>query len=73
MSLKYSLQEVKVMDKQEVFNKVFLGPKTQGFQQSIHNEKCLYRAPDGKKCAAGQLILNEYYDEVMEGACCFQG
>lgn len=32
----------------------------------IYNS-CLYRHPDGLKCAAGCLIPDKYYDESMEG------
>jgi len=28
---------------------------------------CVYRAPDGNKCAAGHLIPDEKYDPAMEG------
>lgn len=28
---------------------------------------CLYRAPNGRVCAAGALILDEFYDEKLEG------
>jgi hypothetical protein len=31
------------------------------------NEGCLYRAPDGTKCAIGALITDEEYSPEMEG------
>lgn len=50
------------MDKQEIFNKAFLGLKAQGFNQSITDtKKCLYRGPDGMKCAIGHIIPDELY------------
>lgn len=54
---------------QLAFNGVWRGLKYQGFERSVgqNNEQCRYRAPDGKKCAAGWLIRDEDYLPDMEG------
>lgn len=36
-----------------------------------YGDICVYRGPDGKKCAAGQLIRDDQYDPKFEGNCCF--
>ena len=42
--------------------------------KSIENEGvCAYRSPNGRKCAAGQLIPDELYDPKIEGASWYQG
>lgn len=58
------------MDKealQQAFDKAYLGLKAQGFERSHENEVCLYRGPDGKKCALGHLIPDDQYRHDMEG------
>lgn len=58
------------MDKealQQVFDKAYLGLKAQGFERSHENATCLYRGPDGKKCAIGHVIPDEHYRPEMEG------
>lgn len=63
------------MDKQEIFNIVVRGLRSQGWRRST-NEKyidcgngsgCVYRSPEGLKCAFGHLISNKDYDSKMEG------
>lgn len=42
---------------QETFNTVWNGLKSQGFAKSSNEDgDCMYRHPDGLKCAAGWLI-----------------
>src|SRR5687768_3022247 len=58
--------------KQELFNKSYGGLKAQNFQFSIgrtpqEGDRCAYRSPDGKKCAIGHLIVDEYYNPIIEG------
>lgn len=43
------------MTPQEMFNKAYIGVMTQGVQ-SKSNGSCLYRGPNGTKCAVGFLI-----------------
>lgn len=62
------------MDKealQQAFNKAYLGLKAQGFERSHENEACLYRGPDGKKCAIGHVIPDEHYRPEMEDGSVF--
>lgn len=58
------------MTKQEIFNKVYTHLMAQGrraMQVSPYGvEYCMYRAPDGGKCAIGCLIPDEMYSERME-------
>lgn len=57
------------MDKealQQAFDKAYLGLKAQGFERSYGNDICLYRGPDGKKCALGHLIPDDQYRHDME-------
>ena len=55
---------------QELFNKIYLGLKSQNFEQSAvyenGNLRCLYRGPNGLKCAVGFLIPDEKYNESIE-------
>ena len=54
------------MTLQEIFDKVATHLLTQ--PRSINDVgDCLYRGPDGKKCAAGILIPDEEYNSMMEG------
>lgn len=39
-------------------------------EPSAFEGSCLYRGTDGKKCAAGHLIKDEFYNEDLEGANC---
>lgn len=51
------------MTRQEAFDKVWAGLKTQGFRRSddrsFSRPVCLYRGPDGLKCAIGHLITDD--------------
>ena len=53
---------------QEAFNKAYLGVMQQGRASvNISGRSCLYRGPDGAKCAVGFLIADEHYDRDLEG------
>lgn len=58
---------------QEVFDFVATHLFTQGVQAIGHNGPagsapiCLYRGPNGTKCAVGAMITDEEYDPSMEG------
>ena len=54
-----------MMTMQEAFNKSVLGVVAQG-RPSIENGFCLYRAPNGCKCALGHLIADEHYHPGLE-------
>jgi hypothetical protein len=51
--------------KQQIFDQVARAIIAQG-KPSVDNTQCLYRAPDGCKCAAGHLIPDDEYDPDME-------
>jgi hypothetical protein len=61
------------MNKQEIFNQVYLGLKSQGFKRSTAFADefvgtCRYRGYDGRKCAIGHLISDEEYSTELEGS-----
>lgn len=53
-------------DAQTIFNTVYINIMKQG-KASLNGEgKCMYRSPDGSKCAVGHLIEDDEYDDDME-------
>jgi hypothetical protein len=77
------------MDKQELFNTVWNGLKSQGFSQSLKIDTfktsrldddgnvveytaekplCMYRSPNGNRCAAGWVLPDEAYNADDEGS-----
>lgn len=57
------------MTDQELYNLVIRGLLKQG-GPSVENDPgatCMYRGPNGCKCAAGQLIKDEFYAFSLEG------
>ena len=63
------------MNLQEIFDKVATHLLTQNKKAQspvVPGEqikpKCLYRAPDGSKCAVGCLIPDDLYDPAIEGS-----
>ena len=55
------------MNRQEIFDTVANHLLTQKEQSMDENGKCLYRGPNGLKCAIGCLIPDEDYSPTMEG------
>lgn len=62
------------MQLQDIFNRVYLGLKSQGFERSMVEDEvasdgvvCAYRGAEGRKCAVGHLIPDELYTELVEG------
>ncbi len=57
------------MNRQQVFDRVYTYFITDKNPRSIGKGAvdCLYRGPDGAKCAAGLFILDEDYNVCMEG------
>lgn len=60
------------MSKQSIFNKVAShlfkqGKPSMSFDQKGNIEGCLYRGPNGIKCAIGALISDRVYKPAMEG------
>lgn len=60
-----------MLTQREVFDKVKAHLLQQGCRSVKYidslREICRYRAPDGKMCAIGCLIKDEYYSEDLEG------
>lgn len=54
------------MNKQQLFDKVATHLLTQ-MKQSKDGQSCVYRSPNGNKCAVGCLITDEYYSRRLEG------
>ncbi len=58
--------------KQEIFDKVATHLLTQ-LEKSIEDgARCMYRSPDGLKCAIGCLIPDNQYDCDMEGKSVYE-
>lgn len=58
---------MKFLTKQEIFNKVRDHLLKQGKRAMRGSRGCAYRTPTGLKCAAGCLILDEFYRPEFEG------
>jgi hypothetical protein len=59
-------------DNQKTFDIVVNALRKQG-EKSVSDvdvNSCLYRGPNGLKCAAGHLIPDELYNKKMEGVSC---
>lgn len=60
------------MNKQDMFDVMTTALLAQGKKSGEKPEEgdfeCLYRAPDGCKCAIGHLIKDKFYTPDMEGA-----
>ncbi|RWN60192.1 hypothetical protein [Mesorhizobium sp.] len=53
---------------QELFDTIYLGLQAQGWQRSFNAQRdlCMYRGPEGRKCAIGQAIPDDEYDRAMD-------
>lgn len=58
--------------RQETFDKVVLNLRRQG-RRSADDNHCVYRAPNGDRCAAGWLIPDSDYEPGMEGETVLDG
>ena len=55
------------MTPQEIFDQVVAHLRQQGVAAYDQDKaSCMYRMPDGKKCAVGCLLLDSEYDPLME-------
>ena len=55
------------MNHQDIFTKAYLSLASQGFKKSVNtHDHCMYRAPNGLKCAIGHLIPDELYHPGLE-------
>lgn len=50
------------MEKQEIFDKVYDALLKQGVASIDSNGSCMYRGPNGTKCAIGHLIPDELFE-----------
>ena len=55
------------IEAQELYDFVVAAIVKQGRPSVGDNDRCLYRGPDGLKCAAGHVIPDSVYSEDMEG------
>ncbi len=58
--------KVKMLSEQQIFDRVGIHLLKQK-QKSMDGEQCVYRAPDGLRCAVGVLIADKHYDPAFEG------
>ena len=63
--MRITLKNLHEATAQQVFDQVANHLLTQG-RESMVNGRCLYRAPGGLQCAAGCLVGDDEYDEMME-------
>jgi hypothetical protein len=54
------------MTLQQMFDRIVGHLRTQN-RQCKDQDACLYRGPEGNKCAVGCLITDEHYTEQLEG------
>ena len=56
---------------QDIFNRAYFGLASQGFALSSFSGggPCLYRGPNGLKCAIGHCIPDDRYNPKIEGLC----
>lgn len=62
------MSKVKELTRQEVFTKVWNHLLVQGKRARDYYKCCVYRSAEGLMCAAGCLILDEFYKEDFEGS-----
>ena len=53
-------------DKQAILEATTMAIVTQGGPSYVDGS-CKYRGPDGRKCAIGLLIADDFYEETFEG------
>jgi hypothetical protein len=54
---------------QEIFDQVVTHLITQGKTSMNKKGNCVYRSPEGLKCAAGCLIADDEYLPIMDSGC----
>jgi hypothetical protein len=52
---------------QEIFDQIVTHLRKQGCKSIAGASTCLYRGPNGTKCAVGCMISDDDYDPSMEG------
>ena len=66
------LPKEKTVEKSELFEKVRNHLLEQGRRAADEKGDCLYRGPDGTKCAVGCIIPDDLYDPDMEDCSAFE-
>lgn len=57
-----------MITRQEIFDLAWKGLKAQGFEKSYDPSfGCLYRGPEGRRCAIGHVIPDDRYATTLEG------
>lgn len=60
------IEQNQPIEAQELFDYIVEAIVKQGRPSVGDNNRCLYRGPDGLKCAAGHVIPDSVYSETME-------
>jgi len=55
-----------MLNKQEIFNKAYIGLAKQGWVRAQYAGACQYRTREGLACAIGQCIPDDKYDPKIE-------
>lgn len=71
MSEEMSLAKMATMSLQEIFDFAVNHLRTQGVPSTGPDGQCLYRGPNGTKCAFGAFISDTEYEADMEGMTVF--
>jgi hypothetical protein len=66
MKTKITLLTLLAATLQDIFDQAVDHLRTQN-SIAMEGDMCMYRTPDGKKCAAGAFISDEEYERSMEG------
>lgn len=61
------IEQNQPVEAQELYDYIVEAIVKQGRPSVGDNDRCLYRGPDGLKCAAGHVIPDSMYSENMEG------
>lgn len=66
--------EAPVPSRQEMFNRAYLGLKSQGFNQCMIDGTCVYNGPNGQHCAWGWVdTVPDRHNGVSVGTLAFRG
>ena len=58
-----------MMTAQQIFDKVVAHLRAQGCKSmNARRSSCVYRGPEGRKCAAGALIADEHYTPNLDAS-----
>jgi len=60
------IEQNQPVEAQELYDYIVEAIVKQGRPSVGDNDRCLYRGPDGLKCAAGHVIPDSFYSEFIE-------